>query len=51
MKLNTKIAQPASISYHIKVLILSFEEVNDKFGIDNKAMSKIRIEDMVKKKE
>ena len=30
------------------MLILSFEEFNNKFGIDIKAMSKIRIEDIGK---
>ena len=30
------------------MLILSFEEINNDFGIDNKAMSNIRIEDMGK---
>ena len=31
-----------------KMLILSFEEFNNKFGIDNKAMKNIRIEDIDK---
>ena len=30
------------------MLILTFEEFNDKFGIGNKAMSNIRIEDIGK---
>ena len=30
------------------MLILTFEEFNDKFGIDNKAISNIRIEDIGK---
>ena len=28
------------------MLILIFEEINDKFGIGNKAMSNMRIEDL-----
>ena len=31
------------IFYHLKMLILTFEEFNKKFGNDNKTMSKIRI--------
>ena len=34
--------------YIIKMPMLSFEELNNKFGIDNKAMSNIRIEDIGK---
>ena len=30
------------------MLILTFEDFNDKFGIDNKTMSNIRIEDIGK---
>ena len=48
MKIYIITAQPVSIFYHIKMLILSFEEFNNKFGIDNKAMSNIRIEDIGK---
>ena len=47
MKINIIIALPLSIFYHIKILILSFGEFKNKFGIDNKAMSNIRIEDIV----
>ena len=36
--------------YHIKTLILTFEEFIKKFSIDKKAMSKIRIEDIGKDK-
>ena len=36
--------------YHIKTLILTFEEFTNKFSIDKKAMSKIRIEDIGKGK-
>ena len=32
--------------YHIKMLILTFEEIVNKFSFDNKAMSNIRIEDI-----
>ena len=31
--------------YHIKLIILTFEEFNNEFGIDNRAMSNIKIED------
>ena len=34
--------------YLIKRLTLTFEEITNKFGIDNKAMSNIRIEDIGK---
>ena len=30
------------------MLILAFEDLNNKFGIDNKAMSKFKIEDIGK---
>ena len=49
MKINILIELPLSIFYHIKLLILSFEEFNNKFGIDSKAMSNIRVEDIGKK--
>ena len=32
--------------YHIKILKLTFVEYNNKFGIDNKAMSVIKIEEI-----
>ena len=47
MKINIITAQPVSIFYYIKMLILSYQ-FNNKFGIDNKAMSNIRIEDIGK---
>ena len=34
--------------YHIKMLLLTFEEFNNEFDIDNKAMSNIRKEDVGK---
>ena len=48
MKIDIITAQPVSIFYALKMLILSFEKFNNKFGIDNKAMSNIRIEDIGK---
>ena len=48
MKTNIKNALPLSIFYHLKMIILSFEEFNYKFFIDNKAISNIRIEDICK---
>ena len=37
---------PSPFLIPIIILILSFEEFNNKFGIDNKAMSNIKIEDI-----
>ena len=34
--------------YHMKLIILTFEEFNSEFGIDNKAMSNIKIADIGK---
>ena len=48
MKIKIIIALPVSIFYHTKLFILTFEEFNNKFGIDNKAKSNIRIEDIGK---
>ena len=48
MKIIIIIALTLSIFYQLKMLILSFGEFNNKFGIDNKAMSNIRIEDIGK---
>ena len=47
-KSKIKIAQTVSIFYHIKMLILTFEEVNNKFGIDNKPAKNIRIKDIIR---
>ena len=48
MQINIVITLHLLIFYHIKTLILSFREFNEKFGIDNKAVSKIRIVDIGK---
>ena len=48
MQINIVITLPLFIFYHIKTLNLSFREFNKKIGIDNKAMSNIRIEDIGK---
>ena len=48
MKIKNIHALPLSIFYYIKKLILSFGEFKNKFGIDNKGMSNIRIEDIGK---
>ena len=48
MKIIIIIALPLSIFYQIKMLILSLGELNNQFGIDNKAMSNIRIRIYVK---
>ena len=44
MKINIQNAQPFSVFYHKEMLILSFEEFNNNFDIDHKAMSNIKIE-------
>ena len=41
-------AKPVAIIYHIKNFILSVEDFKNKFGIDNKAMSNIKIENIGK---
>ena len=48
MKIHIITSQPVPNFYHIKMLITSIEEFNNKFGIDNKAMSNTRIEDIGK---
>ena len=48
MQRNIVITLPLFIIYHIKMLIPSFREFNIKFGIDNKATSNMRIEDIGK---
>ena len=37
-KIKIIIAQPVSILYLLKMLILTFEEINNKFNIDNNAI-------------
>ena len=48
MQINIVITLTLFIFYHIKTLIPSFREFNNKFGIDNKATSNMRIEDIGK---
>ena len=48
MRIHIITSQPVSNFYHIKMPIKSIEEFNNKFGIDNKAKSNIRIEDIGK---
>ena len=48
MKKIIQIAQFDSIFCHIKMLILTFEEFNIKFGIDIEAMSNVKIQNIGK---